>query len=307
MTYLSLVDHPPKICLLTGGIAPMLTPAYDAYSSLWERVRERSLRYYEMYPGDIRLVKKIVTTLLEQPATLPSGGTLTARRFLQLGMSLGSSPSSFASMHSLFQSAFLDPTTDDDDFARAFLKAMDTDQRFDEYPLYYWMHESIYADGPKHSPTNWAAHRAYEDKIKTPSEFDYRLTSALDSDARPTLFSGEMVFPWMAEDYAECGGVGCTALVNALAIKEDWGPLYDADHMRQVLGDGTSRAAAAVYYGDMYVDFDCTMKVASRGGPLEKCKVYVTNEYQHSGLRDDGANIFTKLHGMATGSVRTPS
>jgi hypothetical protein len=40
---------------------------------------------------------------------------------------------------------------------------------------------------------------------------------------------------------------------------------------------------------------------------LEKCKAYVTNEYQHSGLRDSGASIFTKLHGMATGSVRTPS
>ena len=71
--------------------------------------------------------------------------------------------------------------------------------------------------------------------------------------------------------------------------------------------NGHSRAAAAVYYDDLYVDFDASMKVAARGGPLENCKVYITNEYQHSGLRDDGATIFSKLHGMATGSVRTPS
>jgi hypothetical protein len=41
------------------------------------------------------------------------------------------------------------------------------------------------------------------------------------------------------------------------------------------------------------------MRVTARGGPLEKCKVWITNEYQHSGLRDDGARIFTKLLGMA--------
>ena len=303
MSYLSLVDHPPKICLLTGGIAPMLTPAYEAYSSLWERVKERSLRYYDMYPGDIVLVKKIVSKLLEEPATLPSGGKLTARRFLQLGMSLGGSPSSFASMHSLFNSAFLFPN--EEKFTNTFLKSVDSQQPFDDNPIYYWLHESIYADGPSNSPTNWSAHRAYEDKVMAMSEFDYRLTSQED-DSIPTLFFGEMVFPWMAEDYEECSGVGCTSLANALATKDDWTPLYDGEHMRQIL-DGQSRAAAAVYYDDLYVDFNCAMKVASRGGPLEKCKVYVTNDYQHSGLRDDGATIFSKLHGMATGSIRTPS
>jgi hypothetical protein len=305
MSYLSLIEHPPKICLFTGGVAPMLTPAYDAYSFLWERVKERSLRYYDMYPGDIPVVKKIVAKLMEQPETLPSGGTLTARRFLQLGMGIGGSPSSFASLHSKLSSAFIQ--TEELEFAKAFLKSFDHDQPFDDYPIYYFLHESIYADGPSNAPTNWAAHRAYESKIQTPSEFDYRLTSTLNSDDRPTLFFGEMVFPWMSEDYAECGGFGCTALANALADKQDWGPLYDGDHMRKVLGDGSSRAAAACYFDDMYVDFGCCMKVLQRGGPLEKCKAYVTNEYQHSGLRDSGASIFTKLHGMATGSVRTPS
>ncbi len=304
MSYLSLVEHPPRLCLITGGIAPMLTSAYDTYAKLWERVEERSWMYYDMYPGDIPLVKRIVRTLIDQPPTLPSGGLLTARRFLQYGMALGGSPSSFASMHNLFSSAFLD--SESTELTRAFVKYFDSAQPFDDNPIYYWLHESIYADGPKNSPTNWAAHRAYLDK--SPDVFDYRHTCYKENDSTPTLFFGEMVFPWMAEDYAECSGIGCTALVNALANKDDWAPLYDKDRMRQVLGDGgISRAAAAVYHGDMYVDFDFSMQVASRGGPLEKCKVYITNEYQHSGLRDDGANIFTKLYGMATGSVRTPS
>ncbi|KAL3945135.1 MAG: hypothetical protein SGBAC_000803 [Bacillariaceae sp.] len=309
MSYLSLIDHPPTICLLTGGIAPMLTPAFEAYSSLWERVKERSLQYYDMYPGDIPVVKTIVKKLMEAPQKLPSGGTLTARRFLQVGMGLGSSPSAFAGLHNKLANAFVQETGDDQVvvFTKAFLKSFDMDQPFDDYPIYYFLHEAIYADGPENSPTNWAANRAYENKIQTPSDFDYKLTSAMDSDAKPTLFFGEMVFPWMSEDYAECGDVGCQHLANALATKSDWPNLYNGEHMRQVLGDGRSRAAAASYLDDMYVDWECCKKVLSRGGPLEKCKAYVTNEYQHSGLRDDGAKIFAKLHGMAMGSVRTPS
>ena len=342
MTYLSQIKHPPKISLLTGGIAPMLADsAVDVYSSLWKKVKERNLRYYDMYPGDVVVVKTIVRQLLlaeDKNATpkLPSGGKLTARRFLQLGMMLGGSPSSFATMHELLSSAFLQPLSNKDDtqeFSRRFLKEVDQAQPFDEYPIYFWLHESIYADGNRNHnrinnkkrprdddnghddgikiATNWSADSAFESKIAArissdASEYDYKATSKENSNL-PVLFFGEMVFPWMADDYAELSCLGCTALANALAKKEDWGPLYDADHMRAVLKDGRSRSAAAVYYEDMYVDFDQCMKVAARGGPLEKCKVYVTNEYQHGGIRYDGAAIFNKLHGMATGSVRTPS
>jgi len=313
MSYLSLIPNPPKVCLLTGGIAPMLTPAYDAYTRLWDKVKERNMQYYDMYPGDIALVKRIVKRLLEEPATLPSGGKLTARRFLQLGLGLGGSPSAFASMHALFASAFVDEggsgDFEEDDFTKAFLKRIDSDQSFDDNPIYFLMHESIYADGHSQSPTDWAAHRAYLDLTRTPSEFSYELTAGLDSDDRPTLFSGEMVFPWMADgDYAELSGFGMRALAQSLACKDDWTPLYNKENMRRALAPGgPCKAAAAVYYDDMYVDFDCSMAVAARGGPLEHCKVYVTNEYQHSGLRDAGASIFVKLLGMAKGSVRTPS
>jgi hypothetical protein len=264
MTYLSQVDNPPRICLFTGGIAPMTFAATEVYSKLWARVKERSLRYYEVYPGDIAQVKKIVKKLLECPAELPSGGRLTARRFLQLGMNLGGSPSSFASMHSLVSTAFLQPG--ETEFTRAFLKSFDTAQPFDDHPIYFWLHESIYCDGPKFSPSSWSAERVFQETTETPSELDYKLTSHLPSDKRPTIFLGEMVFPWMSEDYAECSGIGCTALANALATKEDWPALYDGDHMRAVLANGTTKSAAAVYYDDIYVDFDCCMKLTARGG-----------------------------------------
>ena len=308
MTYLSLVEHPPQTMLWTGGIAPQLTPCYDVYFSLWERVRDRSLQYYDMFPSDVPLVKTIVRSLVNHPVDLPSGGRLTARRFLQLGLGLGGTPSAFAALHQLISTALMQDTTGSSQgefvFRRSFLKQIEIQQSFDDAPIYFWLHESIYGDGPGES-TNWAAHRAYVQKCQESSDFDYTLTCR-EGDNRPVLFFGEMVFPWMAEDYAELRGVGLAAVAARLAQKSDWSPLYNAERMRTAL-DSSVRAAAAVYYDDMYVDFDACAQVTKRGGPLEKCKVWISNEYQHSGLRDDGAKIFTKLLGMAKGNIRTPS
>lgn len=322
MTYLSRVEYPPKVMLFTGGIAPMLSNVEQVYGELWDRVKERNLRYYDMFPGDIPLVKLIVQKLLNEPMNLPSGGRLTARRFLSLGISLGGSPSSFASLHELIATAFVggsfvaiqqqqQPEATDLVFSRSFLKQVDAQQSFDDHPLYFWLHESIYADGPNHSPTQWAADRAYQTKLageKENSDVDYRRTSSQSNDnGQPTLFFGEHVFPWMTEDFSGLSGVGLGALAQALATKRDWGPLFDATRMKRALGDGRTRAAAAVYHEDMYVEFQACMKVTARGGPMEQCKLWVTNEYQHSGLRDGGATLFSKLHGMAKGGTRTPS
>jgi len=284
----------------------MLTPVQDVYASLWESVKERNLLYYERYPGDISVVKRIVRILLNHPVKLLSGGNLTARRFLQLGLGLGGSPSAFASLHNLLSTALIGDG-DDAVFSRSFLKHMDSVQPFDDHPIYFLLHESIYADGTN-APTDWAAHTVYERITKYPSEYSYQLTAKLNSDDRPTLFFGEMVFPWMADgDYAELSGLGMKLLARSLAQKSDWTPIYNIEKMRTALESGAAKAAAAVYVDDMYVDFNASMKVTRRGAPLEKCKIWVTNEYQHSGIRDDGARIFSKLIHMAKGSVGMPS
>jgi len=183
---------------LTGGIAPMLTHPKDAYHSLYEKVKERNELYYEMYPSDIPIIHTIVDALLQNPVPLPSGGILTARRFLQLGISLGGSPSSFASLHSLFNSAILDSSSESIEFTRAFLKHMDGCQPFDDHPIYFLMHESIYGDGNRFGPTDWAAHQALEERIQTPDAFSHKLTSQMKSNDRPTLFTGEMVSYFVA-------------------------------------------------------------------------------------------------------------
>jgi hypothetical protein len=320
MTYLSSIKYPPRMCLLTGGIAPMNTPASDVYDRLWLRVKDRNRRYYDRYPGDVERVKRIVRRLLRHetdpsisPVALPSGGILTARRFLQLGLALGGAPgSSFANIHDVVGIAFLDDDDDDDELSLAFLKRIEREQSFDDAPLYFLLHESIYADGRSMGPTNWAAHRSYESHALDDPEFDYRVTSIVDTPY-PTMFFGEMVFPWMAQgDYAEVSGHGMKSLAEALATNVDWSPLYDSTNMRAALlgvdgGPPKAKAASVSYYDDLYVDFDCAMKLVARGGPLEGVKVWVTNDYQHSGLRDDGANIVCKLVGMTKGTVHVPS
>lgn len=316
MTYLSSIMHPPQICLFTGGIAPMNTPIREVYDRLWLRVEERNRKYYDTYPGDVVVVKKIVRRLISIPALLPGGGMLSARRFLQLGLGLGGSPASaFANLHAVISSAFLDDN--DDELSRSFLKKVEQNQSFDDAPLYFLLHESIYADGPMAGPTKWAAHSSYEcykiwvNDAHLPV-FDYSITS--NDNSRPTLFFGEMVFPWMTNDYEEVSGRGMVALSEALATKDDWLPLFDAKNMQRALIGGDNRiesprtkAVSISYYDDMYVDFDCAMKLVKRDGPMEGVKVWITNEFQHSGLRDDGANILSKLVSMAKGTVHVPS
>lgn len=124
----------------------MNTPLGEVYDRLWLRVKDRNLLYYEKYPGDVQIVKRIVQHLLSQddsnPIKLPSGGTLTARRFLQLGLALGGSPgSSFANLHAIINSAFLDDD-DDNELSTAFLKRIDYEQSFGDAPLYFLLHES---------------------------------------------------------------------------------------------------------------------------------------------------------------------
>lgn len=115
MTYLSSMKHPPRMCLFTGGIAPMNTPVREVYDRLWLRVQERNRKYYDQYPGDVDAVKRIVRRLISQPVELPSGGMITARMFLQLGLGLGGSPgSSFANIHGVISSAFLEDKNNDE-------------------------------------------------------------------------------------------------------------------------------------------------------------------------------------------------
>ena len=49
-----------------------------------------------------------------------------------------------------------------------------------------------------------------------------------------------------------------------------------------------------------FVDFDMGSQTAASIGSIRQ---WVTNEYMHSGLRDDGSSIFDRLLGMTRNSI----
>lgn len=115
----------------------------------------------------------------------------------------------------------------------------------------------------------------------------------------PIYFTGEMVYEWMFEgDYSQLTSLRECA--NLLAQKEDWPVLYDVSSLRHC----KVPCAAAVYYEDMYVE---TAFSEETGRLLPNCKMWITNEYQHSGLQDDGYNITAKLLNMVRGGLQIPS
>ncbi|XP_065013718.1 uncharacterized protein LOC135641866 isoform X2 [Musa acuminata AAA Group] len=105
-------------------------------------------------------------------------------------------------------------------------------------------------------------------------------------------FLKAMIFPWMFDEIHALGPF--TEAAHLLAEKEDWPPLYDISR----LNNNKVPVAAAVYYEDMYVNFKLAMETASE---IAGIRLWVTNEYMHSGLRDNGYQVFEQLIGMLQG------
>jgi hypothetical protein len=57
--------------------------------------------------------------------------------------------------------------------------------------------------------------------------------------------------------------------------------------------------AAAVYYDDMYVDREFSMRTARA---IRGLQAWVTSEYEHDGLRASGGVVLDRLIGMVRGT-----
>ena len=110
----------------------------------------------------------------------------------------------------------------------------------------------------------------------------------------PVLFTGEMIFPWMFEQYPQLRPLKAAAEI--LAKKSDWPVLYDVEKLRK----NQVPVAAAVYYDDMYVPRQFSDVTAQT---VPNVKLWVTNEYEHNGLRADGEVVLDRLLKMACNEV----
>ncbi|CAN5713407.1 alpha/beta fold hydrolase [soil metagenome] len=260
-TYLSLAPEGLREAFITGGLPPIGRHTDEVYRATYERVLERNRRYYERYPDDLDRVRGIQQRLEAEDVRLPSGDRLTSRRFRQLGSQLGMSDGA-EQLHYIIELPMDSP---------AFLHDVQEGVWFARNPLYAIVHEACYADG---CATSWSAERLL------PPEYE-----------APELFTGEHVYPWMFEDFGALEPLSEAAVILA---EREWPRLYDAERLRS----NEVPSAAAIYAEDMYVERAFSEETAAH---IRGMRPWVTNEYEHNGLRADGGRILERLIDLARG------
>jgi pimeloyl-ACP methyl ester carboxylesterase len=276
--YLGAAPEGLREVLITGGLAPLTAPVEDVYRATYARLEARNRAYLQRYPQDEAGWTRLAEHLAGRDERLPNGDRLTPRLLQFLGMSLGRGRG-FEELHYLLEGAFV-RVGDRRMLSDAFRAALGARMHFAANPLFAALHESIYAQG---RATRWAAQRVLEEH----PDLAYALGGTL-------RFTGEMIYPWMFEDLSDLRPLRDAA--ELLARRDDWPTLYDLDR----LAANDVPVAAAVYLDDMFVDADLSLQTAARVGNL---RTWVTNAYQHDGLRVDGAAILERLLGMARGEA----
>mmetsp|Transcript_21622 Transcript_21622/g.41309 ORF Transcript_21622/g.41309 Transcript_21622/m.41309 type:complete len:545 (-) Transcript_21622:350-1984(-) len=279
LTYLSMAPEGLERCLITGGLSPVVSgcSADMVYSSLFNRVMTQNAKYYQRFPQDVQQVGKIVLYIKEQggKVPLPGGGVLSAQGLQWLGISLGFA-GGMEQLHFLFETAF----DGSGGLSHVFLRSFENMLSVDTNPIYAILHESIYCQG---AASNWSANRMLQER-----HADFNAVDAAKA-GRPVLLTGEMIFPFLFDEIPSLKPLKEAA--NLLAEKSDWPQLYNVD----VLRNNRVPVAAAAYYEDMYVEFVLSQQTAE---VVKGIRLWVTSEYMHSGIREDGARVFSRLMAM---------
>ncbi|ABS05366.1 alpha/beta fold hydrolase [Kineococcus radiotolerans] len=272
-TYLSQAPHGLREVLITAGLPGIATSADDVYRATYAQTALRNEEFSVRYPRDLAVAQQVADHLDGVEEFLPTGERLSSRRFRTIGIALGQA-TGFDGLHFALEDPFT-TVRGERRLRERFLLEVGRRVSFAAHPLYALLHESIYAQG---SATDWAAHRVR-------AEFP-----AFALDAPGFRFTGEHVYPWQFEE--DPALVPLRAAADLLAADPDLPPLYDAD----VLAENTVPVAAAVYVDDMFVPYEFSRATATA---IRGARTFVTNEYQHDGLRVDGKRLLDVLLGLA--------
>ncbi|WP_371479276.1 alpha/beta fold hydrolase [Kitasatospora sp. NBC_00315] len=284
LTYLSIAPESLREAFVTGGLAGLHSSAEDVYRAAYPRVIRKNEAHYARYPDDVAAVRRIAAHLAGSPAELPDGGLLTVEAFQALGTLLGGASGS-DTLHYLLEEAWVEGVSGAE-LSDTFLAEAQAKLSFAQGPLYAVLHESIYGQRTVDpAGTGWAAERVRE-------EFPaFDAAAALDSGA-PVLFTGEMIYPWMFETDPALRPLRETA--RLLAERTDWPDLYDPAR----LAANEVPVMAAIYHDDMYVDTAASLETA---GAVRGLRFWITNEWEHDGLRVSGGKVLDRLIAMARG------
>ncbi|MEV7774084.1 alpha/beta fold hydrolase [Kitasatospora sp. NPDC086791] len=286
LTYLSIAPEGLTEAFVTGGLAGLGSSADDVYRAAYPRVVRKNEDHYARFPQDVEAVRRIAAHLADSPAALPDGGMLTVEAFQALGMLLGGGNGSGV-LHYLLEEAWVEGAAGPE-LSDTFLAGAQAQLSFAGGPLYAVLHESIYGQrSVDQGGTAWSAERLREEF----PQFDAR--AALESDA-PVLFTGEMIYPWMFDTDPALRPLKETA--ELLAARTDWPDLYD----RARLAANRVPVVAAVYHDDMYVDTADSLETARA---VRGLRTWITNEWEHDGLRVSGGKVLDRLIAMAHGEA----
>ncbi|MFA7339052.1 MAG: alpha/beta fold hydrolase [Candidatus Obscuribacterales bacterium] len=273
-TYLSMAPEGLSGAILTGGLPPLVDDGDEVYRQTYRELIKKNKLFYKRFPGDIEKVARIVEHLQKSAVFLPSGEPLTVERFLQLGLNFGfnSSGGSMNTVHYMLEGAF--GTTIDSKKPKltyTFLRDVESQLHFNTNPIYALLHEAIYCQG---RPSNWSAARLV-------SEF-----TEFKKDSTPIFFSGEMIYPWMFDEYT------CLKpfkeVAELIAAYTQWPPLYDLERLK----NNDVPCVGTIYCNDMYVARELAEQTAAA---IQGMKIWITNEYEHDGLRQDGELLLDRL------------
>jgi pimeloyl-ACP methyl ester carboxylesterase len=281
VTYLSFAPHGVREAFITGGLPGLSATADDVYRRTYPTVASKNVAHYERYPDDVERARLVAQHLSRREVRLPGGAPLSVPAFQSLGDMLGQSTGSHA-LHYLLEDPFAG-----DELSDAFLDAVRAKLSFASAPLYALLHEASYAQG---FATRWSAQRIGAEF----AEFDPGPALDEDQGTAPLLFTGEMIYPWMID--ADPVLRPLREAADLLAERDDWPPLYDPSR----LAANDVPVAAAVYYHDMYVDREFSMRTASA---IRGLRTWVTSEYEHDGLRVSSGAVLDRLIAMCRGNI----
>ena len=281
LSYLSLFPQSLKRCYVTGGIPSIEREADDVYRATYKRVEDKNKAFFAQFPQAQAMCRDISDYLLNNDVRLPNGQVFTVEQFQLIGINLGGGEANLP-MYFTLETAFVE-VNGNKQLSYSFLNQMQQEQGYLTNPIYAILHESIYCEG---TASNWSAHRVRQQY----PHFNYQSGSEF-------WFTGEMVYPWMFDQLETLKPLREAA--NLLAEKSDWGTLYNAEQLIK----NTVPMACAVYADDMYVELDYSRETLAN---IPNSKAWITNEYEHNGLRVDGERIVDKLMTMVDALENLP-
>lgn len=286
ITYLSCAPQGLREVLITGGLPGLRSCAEDVYRAAFPRIERKNLGHYDRYPGDVDGVRDIVRHLHDTDVLLPGGGRLTPEAFQSLGIMLGSGNGSHT-LHYLVEDAFV-PGISRPELSDSFLSEVQGHLSFAGNPLYAVLHESIYGQlSVSPGATDWAAERVRQ-------EFPQFNADRALAGEEPVLLTGETIHPWMFATDPALAPLRETA--ELLAQREQWTDLYDPAQLAR----NEVPVAAAIYHDDMYVD---TADSIATARAVRGLRTWVTDEYEHDGLRVSGGQVLDRLVRMVRGEL----